>query len=202
MRITLAAVVSLFASLAIAAPPSPATKPATRPAASRPAPPPPKQKFSLMNGAIRYTLPEGWTESSRGDDGKTAQYTSPDEKAVLFVGVQQEQYPVPAHNEAFKENMKNQILNSMKKYQAEKNVEALYGPKSETDDRFLLRIHDTIKEGHEVMDQIHLYRAGGLNILMVTSVVKTDDKDEAKPYHKVGEETCLSMVVGPADKKK
>jgi hypothetical protein len=197
------ALVSLLSCLAvIAAPPSPATKPATRPAASRPAPPPPKQKFSLMNGAIKFTVPEGWTESNRSDDGKNAQYHSPDDKAVMFVGIQSEQYPVPAHSESFKEMMKNQIITAMKKHQEETNVQALYGPKSETDDRFLLRIHDTIKEGHEVMDQIHLYRAGGLNLLMVTSVVKTDDKEEAKPYHKVGEETCLSMVVGPADKKK
>jgi hypothetical protein len=90
----------------------------------------------------------------------------------------------------------------MKKQFEERKVKMLYGPRSETDDRFLLRIRDREKEKDETLDQVHLYRAAGLDLLMVTTVVQTDKPEEATAFHTTGEDTCLSMVLGTADKKK
>jgi len=206
MRVPLSVIVAcaLVTILAHAAPP--ATQPATRPvrpttaraAATKPAA---KQRFALVNGAVKFMVPADWTEKERSSDDMTVTFSSPDGLATLYVHVKPQEYPIPQNNERFREMMKNNIIAAMKKQEEASHVTALYGPKSETDDRFLLRIHDTIREGHVIFDEVHLYRGAGLNLLTVMTAVKSDDKDVAKPYHKVGEETCLSIVQGAADRK-
>jgi hypothetical protein len=172
-----------------------ATKPATKPAAK------PKQRFTLMNGAIRFMVPMDWTESDRTDDEKNAKYNSPDGNASILVGITPQEFPIPQNNARFLMQMKAQLLAAIKQNLEANHMEALFGPKSETDDRFLLRIHEKIKSGHDTLDQVHLYRAAGLDLLMVTTVVKSENKDEIKAFHTMGEDLCLSMVLGAADKK-
>ena len=185
------AIVLLACSTLCAAPPS--SKPASQPA---------KQKFSLMNGAVRYLVPGGWKERDRSDDGRKAQYQSPDEKATMYVTVLPQEYPIPQHNLAFKEKMKTAILGAMKKKFEDQKTQMIYGPKAETDDRFLLRIADREKGEEGTLDEVHLYRAAGLDLLSVTTTVLAETPAEAKPFHTMGEDTCLSIVLGPADKKK
>jgi hypothetical protein len=193
----LVALAVMMAGPALAAPPATSpVKPSTRQSKE-----PPKQRVSLMNGAVKFMVPEDWTEAERTEDGKNVTYQSPDGLCKMMIGVNPQQYAVPLHNDALREQLKGSIINGMKKYFQDNGVEVLYGPRSETDDRFYIRIHDTVKEGDEVMDEIHLYRPAGLDVLMVTTAVRKEKKDEAKPYHTVGEDTCLSMVLGPADKK-
>ena len=182
-----------------ASPPSikPGSTPATKAAKA-----PPKQKFSLMNGAVKFLVPDGWTESDRSDDEKNAHYHSPDQTATIFVGVVPQEYPLPQHNDAFREKMKTSIITAMATSFKDRGLEVLYGPKSETDDRFFIRLHDRVKEGDATLDEVHLYRAAGLDLLMVTTVVKTDSPDVAKPFHTIGEDTSLGMIVGRAEKKK
>jgi hypothetical protein len=122
--------------------------------------------------------------------------------ATMYVGVLPQEFPIPQRNEGFQLKVKKLLMDSLTQHYVESNVEVLYGPKSETDDRFYIRLHDTIKSEDEKLDQVHLYRAAGLDMLMVTTVVKSDKRDVVRPYHTVGEDTCLSMVLGYADKKK
>ena len=182
--------------------PSFAVPPASQPSTTQTAKSAPKQKFTLMNGAVRFLVPSAWTEQDRSDDGRKAIYRSPDEKATIYVNVLPQDYPIPQRNEGFREKMKASILTAMKKTFAEKKMQMLYGPQSETDDRFLLRIHDREKTDEGILDEVHLYRAAGLDLLSVTTVVHAETADEAKPYHVVGEDTCLGIVLGPAEKKR
>ena len=205
MRLAISILIcTVTAIVALAAPPatSPTTKPVrpstTRAAATKPVA---KQRYALVNGAVKFMVPGDWKEKERGGDDMTVTFSSPDDRATLYVHVKPQEYPIPSDNARFREMMKNNIIAAMKQHEESTHVTALYGPKSETDDRFLLRIHDTIREGHVTFDEIHLYRGAGLNLLTVMTAVKTDDKDIAKPYHKVGEDTCLSIVQGPADRK-
>jgi hypothetical protein len=200
MRVLLSILMcTLAATLALAAPPT--TSPTTKPTTQATTKPLPKQRFALVNGAVKFMIPGDWTEKERGGDDMTVTFSSPDGRATMYVHVKPQEYPIPSDNARFREMMKNNIIEAMKKQEEATHVTAIYGPKSETDDRFLLRIHDTIREGHVTFDEVHLYRGAGLNLLTVMTAVKTDDKDVAKPYHKVGEDTCLSIVQGRADRK-
>jgi hypothetical protein len=173
----------------------PATKPASKPAAK------PKQKFTLMKGAVRFMVPADWTETNRTDDERNAQYNSPDGNATIMLGITPEEFPIPKDNARFLSQMKASLLASIKQHLQSNHLEILYGPKSETDDRFLLRIHERIKSGDDTLDQVHLYRAAGLDLLMVTTIVKTENKDEIRAFQTSGEDLCLSIVLGAADKK-
>ncbi len=97
--------------------------------------------------------------------------------------------------------MKKSLLDNIKQHLENNHIEVLYGPKSETDDRFLLRIHERIKVGDDTLDQVHLYRGAGLDLLMVTTIVKSENKQEIQTLQTAGEDLCLSIVLGAADKK-
>jgi hypothetical protein len=195
MRNMLMAMTLMWATGVMAAPP--ATKPATLPATK----PAPKQLLSLMNGSVKFLLPAGWIEASKAEDGKSGQYNSPDGLTTISFVVIPQEYPVPLKNDNLKEQMKTFVIKGLTAEFQKHDQEILYGPRSETDDRFYLRIHARIKDGDETLDQIHLYRAMGLDLLMYTAVVKTDQKDQAAAGHAVAVDMALSTVFGPADKK-
>src|SRR5438045_3939972 len=134
--------------------------------------------------------------ANRADDEKNAQYNSPDGTATIMVGVTPQEFPIPQQNEKFLMQMKKSLLDNIKQHLENNHIEVLYGPKSETDDRFLLRIHERIKVGDDTLDQVHLYRGAGLDLLMVTTIVKTENKDEIKAFQTSGEDLCLSIVLG------
>ncbi len=200
MRVTIGLIVMALAWQAAAAPPPPLTIPVTTKPTSRPAAKP-KQAAKVMNGAVRFMVPADWEEDKRDEADKWVQFKSPDDVSTMLVLVTPQEYPIPTHKVNFIEQMKTIIINGMKKEMQAKGQEILYGPRSETDDRFLLRIHTRSKEGHVVMDSLHVYRAAGLDLLMVSSIVKTDKPAEAAPIHTMAEDTCLSIVLGKADKR-
>lgn len=173
----------------------PATKPTSRPAA------PPKQRYTLVNGAVRYMVPAEFHETARGDDDKQSAYESADGKCVLLLIVSPQDMGFPAGNEKAVDNLKTSILNGIRQQLKEKNLEVLYGPRSETDDRFLVRVHVRYKRDDQVLDEVHTYRAAGVDILMVLTQVKDEDPKVIKQWDQVGEDVCLSLVVGPALKK-
>jgi hypothetical protein len=107
----------------------------------------------------------------------------------------------PTHNEKAIENLKTTILNDLRRQLKEKNVEVLYGPRSETDDQFLIRIHTRYKRDDQVIDEVETFRAAGIDILMVLTQVKDADPKVIKQWDKVGEDVCLSLQVGPAQRK-
>ena len=129
-------------------------------------------------------------------------FHSPDGDSTLIVTIIPQEYPIPEKNQAFKSQMRDAILKAMREALQQRGVEILYGPKSETDDRFLLRIHERIKDGDATLDDVNLYRATGLVLVNVCTTTKADKPADIKDTHTVGEETCLSVVLGPADKKK
>lgn len=188
MRLPLLALLTLVAA-------GPATKPTSRPAA------PPKERHTLMNGSVRYMVPAEFHETARSDDDSQGAYESADGKCVLLLIVSPQDMGFPTGNEKALDNLKTSILNGIRKQLKEKNLEVLYGPRSETDDRFLVRIHVRYKRDDEVLDEVHTYRAAGVDILMVLTQVKDQDPKAIKRWDAVGEDVCLSLVVGPALKK-
>jgi hypothetical protein len=186
---------SIFLLAAVAA--SPATRPTTKPA-SKPA----KTLHMLMHGGVRYLVPADWTESARSDNDAKAQYQSADGKIIVIVAVAQQDVAFPAHNDALIDKMKTSIINGMRAKYKESGYEILYGPRSETDDRFILRVHVRYKHEDDIMDEMHLYRSAGIDMFEVMTQVKTDQPDVAKQGHEKGEDISLSIILGKVDRKK
>jgi hypothetical protein len=155
-----------------------------------------------MHGAVRFMIPGGYTESARNESDQNAQYDSPDGKVKIVVGVSPQEHGFPKDNDNLIGQMKTSLINGMKKTFQQNGEKVLYGPRSESDDRFLVRIHDRVVRNGETFDEVHTYRAAGLDLLMVLTQVKTADPKEAKPLQEIGEDVCLSIILGPADKKK
>lgn len=203
MRTHAAFCIALLLPLAANAAP-PTTRPSTTKATTKPAAKP-KQIIKILKGSVRMAVPADWTEASRQElpkGGAVLTFTTPDEVAMVTVQVQPQEYPVPQKSVSFHDKVKNSIIADMKKAMLAKNQEILYGPRSETDDRFFQRIHTRVKDGHDTLDELHLFRAAGLDLLIVMCVVKADTPDAAAPYHTAAEDLCLSITVGAAEKDK
>jgi hypothetical protein len=171
----------------------PATHPTTQPA---------KQRFSLMHGAVRYMIPGGYKEAFRDEADRNAQYDSPDGKVKIIVGVTPQEHYFPKDNDAIVDQLKNAVINAIRKKYQERGDKFLYGPRNETDDRFVAHIHDRYVHDGQTYDELHVYRALGLDLLMVMTQVNTADPNEAKPLQEMGQDVSLSIILGPADKKK
>src|SRR5258708_17040459 len=124
MRCGIVLLVLLTCMTAIAAPPSsaPATKAATKPAKS-----PPKQRFGLMNGAVKFMVPDGWTESDRTDAARGAQYHSHDGNAAMSVAVQPQEVPIPQRNERFRFEVEKLSIQSLTQNYVHSDVDTVYG---------------------------------------------------------------------------
>src|SRR5437868_2888202 len=76
----------------------------TRAAATKPVA---KQRYALVNGAVKFMVPGDWKEKERGGDDMTVTFSSPDDRATLYVHVKPQEYPIPSDNARFREMMKN-----------------------------------------------------------------------------------------------
>jgi hypothetical protein len=189
MRLPLLALLTLVAA-------APATKPTSRPVAA------PKQRCTMMNGSVMFTVPADFKEAGRSDDEKQAVYESPDGQCRIQLIVSPQEMGFPTHNDRAIDKLKTVILNGIREQLKAQNCELLYGPRSETDDRFLLRIHVRYKHEGEVLDDVHTYRAAGIDIILVLTQVKGENNKDLKHWDAIGEDVCLSLQVGPAVKKK
>jgi hypothetical protein len=184
-----------FGFAAFAEPLSPPTRPATQKS-------PPKQIVKTLKGSVRFAVPADWTESSRSEDGKTIGFSSPDEVASVSVQIVPQDYPLPQKSVAFHEKVKATLIKNIKAAMENQGQDITYGPRSETDDRFFQRIHTRAKQGDDTLDTLHLFRGAGLDLLVVNSIVKTDDPKLADKYHTMAEDISLSITVGSAEKEK
>jgi hypothetical protein len=160
-----------------------------------------KTKYTLMHGAVRFLVPAGWKQTVHADKDTDAQFESPDGNCVIVVGVHPEDMGFPSRNESMVEQMKTAVIHGMKNRLQERGVKVLYGPRSETDSDFVLRIHTRYVDGEQTFDEMQTYRSDGLDLFNVLTQAKTDKPAEAKALFQVGDDVALGMILGPADKK-
>ena len=189
MRRVIAAMVVMLCYISA----GPASKPTSKPAS--------KTRYTLMHGAVRFLVPAAWKRTVQTDDDQHAQFESPDGKCVIVIGVRPEEMGFPSRNESAIEQMKTAVIGAMKKALQARGVQILYGPRSETDSDFVLRVHARYVDNKQTFDEMQTYRADGLDLLVVLTQAKTDDPAEAKSLFAVGDDVALGIILGPADKK-
>ena len=188
MRFALLAILMGLTFPVVAAPPTSA--PATKPLE--------KQKVKLFNGSVRIFLPSDWQTSDVAQDGMTGKFIMPDGKSYVVVNVSQQDRTL---SKRAAQVVKMTVIEGLNKQFAEQHTEVLTPPTYEQDDRFFTRIHDRIKVEGQVLDELHIFRMEGLNLLCITAVIFGDTPRSARPMQKAAEDMALDIQVGYMDTK-
>jgi hypothetical protein len=85
------------------------------------------------------------------------------------------------------------VIKTINEQAAKGEIETIAPPKMETDDRFLLRVHDRFKQKGKTCDRVQLYRGVGKFLVSVTATAFTDDSKKSKPIHLLGEQLMQSV---------
>jgi hypothetical protein len=86
------------------------------------------------------------------------------------------------------DNVAVAIVKQIKESHAEKKDVMVMQPKIERDKRFAVVVHEKFKVGNSVADQIHVYRAVGPRVLMLTVNSVATDPEKAAAIHAAGED--------------
>ncbi len=143
----------------------------------------------IGHGVVRFAPPPDWDLAKRADNDMSVSYKSPDGSGVLSIAVTPQQ---DAITDSPKANMAKAIIKGITESLTKDGTELLIKPRVEQDDRFYLKVHDRSKKDGKVADRIQMYRAVGLNLVLVSVVAFTDDESKAKEVHAIGETVLLS----------
>lgn len=187
MRWRVAVSVILMFSISLFAQPSTTTAPADG------------EVIQLDAGRLRLTIPDGWKRVPRDEDdkGMSAVFQRIEGPGLMSVSVDtQEDVVVEEHARKMAKSIGEQIREAAKT----NGVTLLYGPKLEPDSRFLLKINtrmDVPERG--VVDETHLYRVMGLNLVYLNVTSDTESEDEARKIRESAEQFLadVQMAAGP-----
>jgi len=79
------------------------------------------------------------------------------------------------------------MIKQIKEERAKAGTEMVMEPKIEKDKRFAIVIHEKYKAGNHVADQLHVYKAVGPRVVMMTVNSVADDDDKTADIHAAGE---------------
>jgi len=181
------------AAFAADLPPKPATKPTSQPARIR---------ESLMNGAIRFLIPEDWEPIERTEDGKLAKYTLPDGQSNVALLVTQQEQAVPHNHPKLRQQLVQYCLAMAEQDVKNRGADLIEPVKVEKDDRFMARVRVRVREGGRTVDSVHFYRGVGINLLSVNANAYTDDPKAAKETHEAGALLLLGVTTGTPNARK
>ena len=80
------------------------------------------------------------------------------------------------------------VVKQLKQQHAEQKTQMVMDPKIEKDKRFAIVIHEKYKVGDKVADQLHIYKAVGPRVLMLTVNSTSDDPDNVAMTQKVAQD--------------
>src|SRR5690606_29546862 len=76
----------------------------------------------------------------------------------------------------------------LRRQQMEANkVEMIDPPHLVHDDGFFIRMEDRYRQGEQIADRVHVYRAMGFHLLMVASISVSESADEVASVHTTGD---------------
>lgn len=153
------------------------TAPATAPAESK--------RFTLAEGLIRYTPPDGWIEAKNVSRDDRAGFVPESRRGVLLIEV----WPADGSLSA---KAARAICRRIDQTRRKEEAEVLMPATIERDKRFDLRIHERYRQKEQTSDQLRLYRSVGGRIVVVTVNTASPDPDEVKDIHGAAEKMLLS----------
>jgi hypothetical protein len=182
---------------------SPTTKPTTRPAI-KPTPQaamPSRIRDGLINGSVRFLVPQEWELADRSENGNSVTYKLPDDKGHVAILVSQQAESIPNSDMRVRQKLAQFVLEQDNLDLKNRKMEIIDAPKVEPDARFMVKVHERFKDEDAIIDAIHIYRGVGINLVSITASANTDDKNDAKAVHDAGALMLQSVTIGPPDKK-
>jgi hypothetical protein len=158
----------------------PSTNPASAPTT---APAPDRQ--TLAGGAISFAIPDGLKLLGKRNDDLGAGLAPPDDSALVQITVAPQTTTIDDH---LGPKLGQLVIKTIKEQAAKGEIETIAPPKMETDDRFLLRVHDRFKQKGKTCDRVQLYRGVGKFLVSVTATAFSDDTAKSRPIHLLGEQ--------------
>jgi len=156
---------------------------------------------TLAAGEIRYTEPPNWRSIplTNAEDMR-ASYKNEAGNAVVTINVTPQQQPIP-NTPIAAQSLGRQIVKAIRADLEKSGAEIIEPPKLERDERFFVRIRDKISLNGITSDRLHLYRALGYNLVMVSVDADNQSSDEVKAAYGVGEEVLDGTLLGKREKK-
>ncbi len=148
-------------------------------AQTKPATTAPSTDLQLDGGRVRLTLPDGWERVGDVDaKGLAATFQRKDGPGLMAmtIDVQKETIP-PDQARKIAKAIDEQLRTTAKT----NGVDLTYGPKVEKDERFFLKVNTRMDvPDRGVVDETHLYRVMGLNLIYLNVTIDSDSEDEAR----------------------
>lgn len=142
------------------------------------------EKVKLANGLIEFVTPEGWTEAPANKTPLRNVFTAPKHDAALSVEVLPPSMQITP-------DMADSMMKKMRQTRQANGQKFVDEPKVEKDDRWIIRIRERYQVKDKVADQLHLYRAVGPRVVLVT-INSLAGEEGAKEHDAVGEQASLS----------
>jgi hypothetical protein len=162
----------------------------TRPSATAPA-----RDVQLDGGRVRIALPDGWERTGEPDpNGLKLVLQKSQGPGLIAINIDQQQdVVVPEHARKMARAIDEQI-----RANAQTNhVELLYGPKLEVDPRFFLKINTRMNvPDRGIVDETHIYRVMGLNLVYLNVTTDSDSEDEARAVRQIAEALLAGAKIG------
>jgi hypothetical protein len=105
----------------------------------------------------------------------------------------QQDVVVPEHARKMARSIEEQIRTNAQT----NHVELLYGPKLEADPRFFLKINTRMNVPERgVVDETHIYRVMGLDLVYLNVTTDSDSEDEARAVRQIAEDLLAGAKIG------
>lgn len=142
---------------------------------------------TLASGHLHFSPPmdDAWQRAENVKSDDAAAYARRDHQGAIAIQV------LPPDAE-MSDQMGGAVIRSLRDAHKKANQKILYGPKIEPDDRFALKVHEKYQSGDKVADELHIYRAVGPRLVMVTVNAWVLDEAQAKAIHQAGIDLAVS----------
>ncbi|HEY7087035.1 MAG TPA: hypothetical protein VH518_03035 [Tepidisphaeraceae bacterium] len=159
--------------------------------------PSPQSSETLVGGQVVYTPPpssDEWKSLGKSSDDRRVGYGLGEHRAQIVIAISPQQQGI-SETERHKLGalLKTQLENTIHNEAKKGNLQIVSEPTTESDPKYLVRMHDRFKVKDTPGDRLQLVRDMGKFIVTVVVTAFTEDADEAKKIQAVGEQVMLSV---------
>jgi hypothetical protein len=155
---------------------------------------------TLIQGQITYHPPAEWKSLGKRPDDRSVGYSMGGDQAEIVITVAPQPAAIPR---SLGPRLFEQVDKAIRADAQRGNIEIVSQPASEADERFLLRVRDRYRTRGRFVDRVQLYQGVGKNLVSVVIRANTEDEQQARDVHAIGEQVMLGIRLtrpaGPTD---
>ena len=143
---------------------------------------------SIANGLYHFTPPPAadWTSVKYNPVAEAVLFTNTTRDGQIQLSLLAKDASVDG---SLADNVAVAIVKQLKETRTKNKQTMVLPPTVEKDKRFAIVIHEKYKVGEFIADQLHVYKAVGPRVMMMTVNSVSTDPDKTKAIHDLGEAT-------------